>query len=119
MFTRVNVGEWTRLAMPNPRAMPLTSWVFPAPRSPVRPMIQPSCASRPQDSPRASVSAGLCEMCIAMSLQGPDTVLIADSEALAGGDLADATKRQAGVLLLPGIQQRHSVAAANGEQQFE
>src|SRR5213592_372238 len=105
--------------MPNPRAMPLTSWVLPAPNSPLRPMIQPGLASRPHCSPRAMVSSGLCEMNVAMNGQRLHALLVAKLQAGLGGDLADAGEWHVDKLLLPAIQQRHRVAPRDGEKQFE
>src|ERR1051325_3895244 len=106
-LSNLNVGECTRAAMPRPRARPLTSWVLPAPRSPVRPITQPRCASRPHASPSACVSSALCEMNVAMQHQLPFAILVAQSQPALGGDLADATQLHGGKLLLPRVEQRH------------
>src|SRR5882672_9469616 len=108
-----------RAAMPSPRAMPLTSCVLPAPKSPVRPMTQPALASRPHRSPSAAVSSGLCEMNVTMSGHRQVAVLVAEFNASGGDDLPDAGQRHIGELFLPRVEQRDSVAAGDGEQEFK
>src|SRR5437016_13684066 len=95
------VGECARSAAPRPRARPLTSCVLPAPRSPVRPMTQPACASRPQCSPSFMVASGLLEMNVTMNGKRLNSLLVANGQAALGGDLADATERQFDKLFLP------------------
>src|ERR1017187_5049340 len=119
MFTRANVGECARATMPSPRASPLTNCVLPAPRSPDRPMTHPLSAARPHCSPSAAVSAGLCEMYVAMGRQRSHALLVTDVDSLARLDLADARQRKTGKLLLPRVEQRHGVAAGDREQQFK
>src|SRR5438105_1219449 len=102
--------------MPSPRARPLTSCVLPAPRSPESAMTSPRVAARPHASPRASVSAGLCEMFVAMGTQSSHAGFIAKRDAFAFGDLADAGERDFGKLLLPCIEQWHGILAGNGKQ---
>src|ERR1035438_6591547 len=94
MFTRAKVGECTRATMPRPRASPLTNCVFPAPRSPDRPITSPLSAARPHCSPSAAVSVGLCEMYIAMGRQRSHALLVTDGDALARLDLADARRSE-------------------------
>src|SRR5260370_1283579 len=113
MFTRANVGEWTRAVIPSPRATPLTNWVLPAPRSPDRPITSPLSAARPKVSPSRSVSAGLCEMNVAMRCQRPYSLLVADSDRIAGSNLPDAAQPHVGKLWLPGVEQRNGVTAGN------
>src|SRR5262245_5328357 len=115
MLTSAKVGEWTRMGMPNPRASPLTSWVLPAPSSPERPMTSPACAVRPQVSPKVSVSAGLCEMYVAMGRQWPNTLFIPNGDSLSSGYFPDATQGQIGKLFFPGIQQRDRLTAGECE----
>src|SRR6266853_4597476 len=119
MFTSAKVGEWTRAAMPRPRARPFTNCVFPAPRSPHKPITSPLWAAHPQVSPSASVSAGLCEMHVAICGQRSHAVLVFDSDALARRDFADATQLKLGKLFLPGIQQRNCIAARNREEKLK
>src|ERR1035437_2774756 len=119
MFTRAKVGECTRSAMPRPRASPLTNCVLPAPRSPDRPMTNPLSAARPHCSPSAAVSAGLCEMYVAMGRQRSHALLVTDVDSLPHLDLADARQREGGELLLPPVQHRHGIAAGDREEQFE
>src|ERR1017187_676011 len=119
MFTRAKVGECTRSAMPSPRASPLTNCVLPAPRSPDSPMTSPLSATRPHCSPSAAVSAGLCEMYVAMGPQRSHTLLVTDVDSLPRLDLADACQRESRELLLPRVQHRHGVAAGDREEQFE
>src|SRR5438132_9047809 len=104
---RVKVGECTRSVTPRPRAMPLTSCVLPAPRSPVRPTTWPDGASRPHCSPILMVSSGLLEMNVAMNNERPDALLVANGQPGFGGDPADATEAHFGKLFLPGVEQRH------------
>src|SRR5262249_5185107 len=99
--------------------MPRTSWVLPAPRSPLRPMSQPARAARAQASPRPAVSSALCEMNVSMLRHGADAVLVPQSEAGCGCDLADATQPEPGELFLPGVEKGDGFAAADGEEQFE
>src|SRR5579862_4585268 len=108
-----------RSVMPSPRAMPLASCVLPAPRSPDKPMTSPLAAARPHASPSACVSSGLCEMFVAMGGQRADAFFGADGDAFARGDFADASELEFGKFLFPGVEQRHGVAAGNGEQQFK
>src|SRR5882672_12502503 len=98
MFTNAKVGEWTRSVMPRPRARPFTNCVLPAPRSPHNPITSPLRAARPQVSPSASVSAGLCEMHVAICGQWSRAVLVFDGDALACCDFADATQLEFGKL---------------------
>src|ERR1039457_6623034 len=119
MFTRANVGECTRSAMPSPRASPFTNCVLPAPRSPDRPMTSPLSAARPHCSPRAAVSAALCEMYVAMGRQRSHALLVPDGYPLARLDPADARQREPRELLLPCVKQRHGIAAGDREQQFK
>src|SRR5690348_4308970 len=105
--------------MPKPRAMPLTSWVLPAPRSPDNAMTNPVFAARPQASPRDSVSAGLCEMFVAMESHRASAGFVAERDAFAGRDFADARQREFGKLLFPGVQHRNGVLARHGEQEFK
>src|ERR1019366_10747121 len=118
-LTSVNVGEGTRAGMARPPARPLTSRVLPAPRSPESAMTSPLRASRPQLSPSASVSAGLCEMFVTMDGQRPNAVPVAQMDSFARGDLADAGKGNFGELLFPGIEQGDCVAGRPREQQFK
>src|SRR5580698_4353537 len=108
-----------RSVMPSPRAIPLASWVLPAPKSPDNPMTRPLTAARPQVSPSACVSSALCEMLVTMRGQRPGPFLVADGDAFAGGDFADARKLELGKLFFPRIKQWHGVAAGNGEQKLE
>src|SRR6266850_2515072 len=103
MFTSAKVGEWTRAVMPRPRARPFTNCVFPAPRSPHKPITSPLGAVRPQVSPSASVSAGLCEMHVAICGQWSRAVLVFDGDPFPSGDFSDATQLEFGKLLFPGI----------------
>src|SRR6266446_3208115 len=119
MFTNAKVGEWTRVVIPNPRARPFTNCVFPAPRSPHKPITSPLWAARPQVSPSASVSAGLCEMHVAICAQWSHAVLVFDGRPLASRDFADATQREFGKLFFPGIEQRHCIAAANRKEKLK
>src|SRR5664280_2595515 len=105
--------------MSRPRARPLTSRVLPAPRSPESAMTSPLRASRPQLSPSASVSAGLCEMFVTMDGQWPNAFPVAEMNSFARRDLADAGKGSLGKLLFPGIEQGDCVAGRPREQQFE
>src|SRR3954462_15069303 len=82
-------------------------------------MTQPGPASRPHASPIASVSSGLCEMSVAMNVQSPRAVLVAEAQARFADDLSDASQRQIGKPFLPRIEQRHGVLARDCEQQFE
>src|SRR5262245_9250379 len=118
-WTRAKVGEDTRAWIPRPRAMPLTSWVLPAPRSPLKPMTQPVCTAFPHCSPRAKVSSGLCEMSVAMNGQRPHAILVAKPQPRFGGDLADAAQAQLGELLLPSVQQRDSIYAGEAKEELE
>src|SRR5688572_13068994 len=105
--------------MPRPRARPFTSCVLPAPRSPVSPITQPGCPSRPHCSPSAAVSSGLCEMNVAMSGQGTNAFFVTQANAGFGRHLANAGERQVGELSLPPIEQFHRAAAGEGEEQLE
>src|SRR6516162_586059 len=105
--------------MPSPRASPLTNWVLPAPRSPESPSTQPFCAARPKRLPRASVSAGLCEMSVAMLLQRAHSGFVADADSFLGRNFADAGQLHLRELLFPGVQQWDGIAAGDGEQEFE
>src|SRR5208283_5071430 len=115
----VNVGECTRAVMPSPRAMPFTSCVLPAPKSPDRPMTSPRCAARPQRSPSDPVSAGLCEMNVAMGCKRLGAGLVANGDAFVRRDFADATQFQFRKLFFPRIEQFHRVGARHREQQFK
>src|SRR6185436_681167 len=117
--TSVKVGEWTRAVIPSPRARPLTSCVFPAPRSPHKPITRPSEASRPHDAPSASVSSGLCEMHVAMLSQWSHPLPVFDCDAFAGGDLANAAQPQVRELLFPRIQERHGVTTGYRKEQLK
>src|ERR1700722_562145 len=108
-----------RSVMPSPRAMPLASCVLPAPRSPDKPMTSPLAAARPHASPSACVSSGLCEMFVAMGGQRKDAFRRADGDTFVGNDLSDARELKFRKFLFPGIEQRHGVAAGDGEQKFE
>src|SRR6266404_681068 len=119
MFTSEKLGEWTRAVMPRPRARPFTNCVLPAPRSPDKPITSPLWAARPQVSPSASVSAGLCEMHVAICGQRSHAVLVFDGDAFACGDFADTTQLELGKLCFPSVQQRHGIAAANREEKFK
>src|SRR5579872_2226536 len=99
--------------------MPLVSCVLPAPRSPVTPMTRPGVAARPQLSPSAWVSVGLLEMYVAMGRKRTRAGFVADGKTLALRDLANAGQFGLGKLLFPGVQQRHGIAAGNGEEQFK
>src|SRR5438477_1067162 len=99
--------------------MPFTSCVLPAPRSPDNAITSPRRASRPQASPSDSVSAGLCEMLVAMRTQWSHATFIAKRYAFACGDVADARQRDFGKLLFPCVEHRHRVLAGDGEQQFK
>src|ERR1035441_6422005 len=112
MFTSAKVGECTRSAMPSPRASPLTNCVLPAPRSPDRPMTNPLSAARPHCSPSAAVSAGLCEMYVAIGRQRSHALLVPDVDSLARLDLADARQRESRELLLPRVQHRDEIGRA-------
>src|SRR5437899_1006120 len=119
MFTSAKVGEWTRAMMPRPRARPFTNRVLPAPRSPHKPITNPLWAARPQVSPSASVSAGLCEMHVAICGEWSRAVLVFDGDALARRDFADATELELGELCFPGIQQRNGIAASNRKEKLK
>src|SRR5438445_10711422 len=105
--------------MSNPRASPFTSCVLPAPRSPDKPMTSPLCATRPQASPSASVSAGLCEMYVAIGGQQSHPILVPNRDPLARRDFTDATQRHFGKLLPPGVEQRDRLAAGHREEQLK
>src|SRR5437667_9836863 len=119
MFTSAKVGECTRAVIPRPRARPFTNCVFPAPRSPHKPITSPLWAACPQVSPSASVSAGLCEMHVAICGQWSRAVFVFDSDAFARRDFADATQLELGKLCFPGIQQRNGIAAANRKEKLK
>src|SRR3954469_14938337 len=119
MLMMEKVGEWTPLGMPKPFAMPFTSWVLPAPRTPLRPTIQPRAAAFPHSAPMASVAAGSFEVSVTMGSERPSSILIAKRDSLAGGHFSDATQLNLGKLLFPIVQQRHRVPAGNAKQQFE
>src|SRR5574341_759202 len=99
--------------------MPFTNWVLPEPRSPVSPMISPASAWRPHASPSASVSAGLCEMNVAIGREGPHPAVVPDRYAFPGGNLSDASERQLRKLRFPGIEERHRFLAGDREEQFK
>src|SRR5512140_1302900 len=115
MLTRANVGECTLALEPNPRANPRTSRVLPAPNSPERPMTRPGSATRPQASPNASVSLGLCEMNVAMGGKRAHALLVAQGDPFVTGDLSDTRKRQVWEPRAPGIKQRYRVLAGYRE----
>jgi len=75
---------------PSPPAMPFTSSVLPAPKSPDKAMTSPRSAARPHDSPSDRVSAGLCEMNVAMGVQFLRAGFIAEADAFAGNRFPDA-----------------------------
>src|SRR6266481_301407 len=116
MFTSEKLGEWTRAVMPRPRARPFTNCVLPAPRSPHNPITSPLWAARPQVSPSASVSAGLCEMHVAICGQRSHAVLVFGSDGRARRDFADATRLKLGRLFLPANQQKSRIPARNREE---
>src|SRR5664280_913174 len=97
--------------MPSPRAMPFTNCVLPAPKSPDKPMTSPDCAARPQRSPSDSVSAGLCEMNIAMGRERLGAGLVANRDAFPRRDFADTTQFQFRKLFFPRVDQFHRVGA--------
>src|SRR5262245_19036985 len=105
--------------MPRPRARPLTNWVLPAPRAPLKPMIQPGAASRPQRSPKAAVSSGLCEMNVTMSGERTDAFLVAQPQSWLWRDLPDATEFHRREGAAPRVGQRHGVSGGDGEEQFK
>src|SRR5262245_12660483 len=115
----VNVGECTRAETFKPRAMPLTSCVLPAPRSPVRPITKPPLAARPQASPSASVSSELCEMNMPIGGQWTHAVPVADDKPRFGRYFTDTTHPELRELAFPRIEQPHGVTGGGGKQQFE
>src|SRR5580658_2336409 len=99
--------------------MPFTNCVLPAPNSPERAMTCPRRAARPNFSPSASVSAGLCEMSVAMRVQFVRAVPVAECDALAGDNFPDAAQLQFREFFLPGVQQFHRVPGGYREHQFK
>src|SRR3954452_2118032 len=99
---RVKVGLVTSPVYPTPAAMPLTNWVFPAPRSPHSARISPRCKARARPRAYATVSAGWREMVVAMA----DGQLLL---SLSAGEFADASQRKAREFLFPGSFQRAGV----------
>src|ERR1035438_7991227 len=81
-------------------------------QTPRKPGSAPLC-------PSASVSAGLCEMYVAIGRQRSHALLVPDVDSLARLDLADARQRESRELLLPRVQHQIGVAAGDREEQFE
>src|SRR6185369_10715784 len=99
--------------------MPLTSCVFPAPRSPLKPMTQPWLASRPQASPMASVSSGLREMSVAMYVKRPNAILVPEPQPGFSRDFSDAAQARTGEFLSPASQELDLCVLGNGEVQLD
>src|SRR5437660_9949616 len=102
--------------MPMPRAIPLTSCVLPVPRSPLTPMTRPLRTVRPHDLPSASVSSGLCEMFVAMGSERAGAGFIAEHDAVAFRDFADAGEVQFEKLLFPLVEHRYCSHEGHREQ---
>src|SRR6516162_4959077 len=99
--------------------MPRTSWVLPAPKSPVNAMTKPDRAARPQVSPSCSVSAGLCEVNVAMASEGADAVRVPQPQPGLLCHPADAAEFEGREPGFPGIEQPDGGAAGGGEEQLE
>src|SRR5688572_28527719 len=82
-------------------------------------MIAPGESDFAKSRPRARVSSGLCEMCVAMNEKGFDAVFVANAQAEVARNFSDAGHLCVREFLFPGIQEFYGVASREGEDQFE
>src|SRR5579859_2647355 len=123
--TRVNVGLVTSCMMPRPRAMPLTSAVLPAPRSPESASTSPGRSSAARRSPNCNVSSMLsasifCEVIITCGRERCfRSVAFNESDLVMGthhtADLGEFRAEFA----RPFLAQSGDMARIDGEEQFK
>src|ERR1700730_7979784 len=95
-WCKTKVGLCTPLVTPSASAIPFTSSVFPAPRSPSRAMTSPASSTCPRRRPRSRVSstdAVSTKVLVAGSFDAFETRAVPKPNARRGFDLADDRQR--------------------------
>src|SRR5438105_1284052 len=105
--------------MPKPRANPLTSWVLPAPKSPVRPITHPAAADLPQVSPSICVASGLFEMNVTMSGEWAGASFVTYFQPRLRNNLSNTGQFESRKFVLPTVKHTHGIFAGNGKQEFK